>query len=101
MVIPERTIVWDPEAIDQLKEAYKYIEKKSPRNAAKVFDDIEAAISKLLSYPERHPLDKYKLNNDGTFRAFEKHRYRIGYRVIETEIQVLRLRHTSMEPTLH
>ena len=49
-------------------------------------------------YPEKFPLDKYKINNDGSYRAFEKHRYRVAYRVLETEIKIITIRHTSMEP---
>lgn len=55
MVTPEKTIVWDPEAIDQLREAYKYIQKKSTRNALKVLNDIEMAVSRLLVHPELYP----------------------------------------------
>jgi len=51
-----------------------------------------------LPHPECYGPDKYKLNNDDTYRAFEKHRYRIAYRVLDTEIRILRVRHTSMEP---
>ena len=42
--------------------------------------------------------DKYRINNDGSFRAYELHRYRIAYRLTEKEIIILRVRHTSMEP---
>lgn len=101
MVTPEKTIVWDPEAIDQLREAYKYIQKRSTRNALKVLNDIEMAVSRLLVHPELYPPDKYKLDNDGTFRAFEKHGYRVAYRIAETGIEIVRIRHTAMEPLPH
>ncbi|MGN6508338.1 MAG: type II toxin-antitoxin system RelE/ParE family toxin [Chitinophaga sp.] len=101
MVKTERIIVWDPEAINQLKKAYHYIQQRSPRNAVKVLNDIQAAVAKLLSHPERHSPDKYKLKNDGTYRAFEKHGYRLAYRVLEKEIRILRFRHTAMEPLPH
>jgi hypothetical protein len=31
----------------------------------------------LPQNPEKYPLDKFKTNNDGTWRAFEKYHYRI------------------------
>lgn len=98
MVTHKRIIVWNPEARKQLKAAYKFIQKDSPQNAIKVRNDIVAATRKLLSHPEQYAPDKYKLHNDGSYRAFEKHSYRIAYRVLDTEIRILRVRHTSMEP---
>ena len=36
--------------------------------------------------------------NDGSWRAFEKYRFRISYRVMEKEIRIVRFRHTSRTP---
>jgi len=55
-------------------------------------------LQKLASQPEMHRLDKYRNNNDGTFRAYEIYRYRIAYRVTEGQVIILRVRHSSMEP---
>jgi len=41
-------------------------------------------IESLTNNPEIHSPDKYKQNNDGSYRAFELHRYRIA---IMQEIQ--------------
>jgi len=101
MVTHKRIIVWSPEAKKQLNAVYKFIQKDSPQNAIKVREDIVVATRKLLSHPEHYAPDKYKLNNDGTYRAFEKHSYRVAYRVLNTEIRILRVRHTSMEPLSH
>jgi plasmid stabilization system protein ParE len=98
MVKAVRSVVWDAEARQQLRSLYEYIQADSPRSAKKVRDDIVGIIRKLPSRPESHPADKYKINNDGSFRAFEKHRYRIAYRIKEKEIRILRIRHTKMNP---
>ncbi|MBK8607580.1 MAG: type II toxin-antitoxin system RelE/ParE family toxin [Chitinophagaceae bacterium] len=45
--------------------------------------------------------DKFKENNDGSYRAFEKHHYRISYRFDNRVIRILRVRHTSREPILY
>ena len=82
----------------QLQEAYKYIRKDSLQNAEKVRSRILETIKVLAQYPEHHPLDKYCIDNDGNFRAFEVYKYRINYYVTNDKIFVLRIRHTKMSP---
>ena len=90
--------VWTPQAIAELRTAYEYISKESPQNARKVIEDLAAIADRLPTQPEMFPPDKFKKNNDGTWRAFEKHRYRISYRITTAEIRIVRLRHTSRTP---
>jgi plasmid stabilization system protein ParE len=91
-------VVWDNLALRQLEQAFNYIKLDSIQNATRVKNDILSATGILKTHPEKYPTDKYKLNNDGTYRAFEKHRYRVAYRVLKHEIRILTLRHASMEP---
>ena len=63
-----------------------------------VLDDIVAAVNKVAANPEFYAADKYKKDNDGRYRAFEKHHYRIAYLFTDKVIRVLRVRHTSREP---
>jgi addiction module RelE/StbE family toxin len=91
-------IVWTKRSQQHLKAAYKYISEDSPQNALKVIEDIIAAMNKAVSNPGFYNPDKYKVDNDGSYRAFEKHRYRIVYRFKKDVIRVLRVRHTKMEP---
>lgn len=94
-------IVWNNNAIKELKTAYEYILKSSYQNAHKVKEDIISAILNLHAHPERYPLDKYKKENDGTWRAFELHHYRISYRIFKKELRIVRIRHTSQSPLLY
>jgi plasmid stabilization system protein ParE len=93
-----KKVIWSHAAMQQLAKAYEYILRDSYQNAQKVKTDILASTKTLSSYPEIYPLDKYRTNNDGSFRAYEIHRYRIAYRVTEKEIIITRVRHTSMDP---
>jgi len=77
---------------------FDYISKDSAKNAQKVLQDIVIAVGKAANNPELYPPDKWKENNDGSYRAFEKHRFRISYRFTNNIIRVLRVRHVSMEP---
>lgn len=94
----ELRIKWNRKAIEQLVEAIAYIENTSPYNAERVRTDILKKIDSLLQQPEKYSPDKYKLKNDGSFRSFELHHYRISYRYNQAEIRVIRIRHTKMNP---
>ena len=93
-----RTINWSRIAIKQFEAAITYIASDSIQNAEKVFADIIKQLDKAVNNPEFFPPDKYKKDNNGSYRAFEKHRYRIAYRFTDNVIRVLRVRHTSREP---
>ncbi|SDC83540.1 type II toxin-antitoxin system RelE/ParE family toxin [Niabella drilacis] len=94
-------IVWNEIAKNELKSAYEYILKDSHQNAIKVRQEIIDAILSLTDQPDKHRADKYKTNNDGTWRAFEIHRYRVSYRVKNNQIRIIRLRHTRRSPQLY
>lgn len=70
---------------------YKYICKESELNAKKVITEIIKAAEKAIVNPELYPIDKYKENNDGSDRAFEKHKYR-------KRIDLFRFLPTSLHP---
>lgn len=86
--------VWTSKASDELKKAFKYIHEDSPTNAKKVISVLLDIADKIAKQPEMFPPDKYKKNNDGNWRAFEKYRYRIT----KDAIHIVRMRHTSQSP---
>jgi plasmid stabilization system protein ParE len=90
--------VWSKRAQAQLRKAYEYILLDSVQNAEMVRDDIVDLTIDLANNPEKHPLDKFKKDNNGTWRAFEKHHYRVSYRIMPEQIRIVRLRHTSKSP---
>ena len=92
------SIIWNKRAAINLQKAYKYIKEDSPANAQKVRNAIIKMVDGLSSNPEKYPLDKFKMNNPGNYRAFEKYSYRIAYKYTTKEIRVLRFRHTKQEP---
>ena len=94
-------IVWSATAQQQLHSIYKYIENESPKSAQKVISKILSATSSMGKNPEKHHPDKYKVNNDGSFRAFEIYKYRISYHIDKDVIVILRVMHTKQNPQLH
>ncbi len=93
-----KKVIWPLHSQKQLAKAYEFILPDSYQNAEKVKADILASTRKLPANPEIHPPDKYRENNDGSFRAYELHHYRIAYWIAENEIIIVRVRHTGMEP---
>jgi plasmid stabilization system protein ParE len=93
-----KKIHWNKDALNQFNKAIKYIANNSSQNAQKVRVEILTEISRLAEYAEIHPPDKFRIRNNGNYRAFELHRYRIAYYVSEFEVRILRIKHTSMEP---
>jgi plasmid stabilization system protein ParE len=79
-------------------DTYEYIKEDSFINAEKVKEGITKIVDNLLNHPEKHPIDKFKKNNQGNYRAFEKYSYRVAYKITENEIIILRFRHVKQEP---
>lgn len=94
----KKVVVWDKAAYTSLQSAYDYIKEDSPVNADKVREEILKAVDSLPEHAEKHPQDKYKKDNKGQYRAFEKYSYRVTYKVTEKEIIILRIRHVRQEP---
>lgn len=93
-----KEIRWPLQVQKQLAKAYQYILQDSYQNAEKVKKNILSSTFTLAANPEMYPLDKYRKDNDGSFRAYELHRYRIAYQIKKNEIVIVRVRHTSLEP---
>jgi len=91
-------VVWSDSAKAELKKAYEYIALDSLQNAKMVRDTLIDLTIELPNHPEKHSSDKFKKDNDGTWRAFEKYHYRISYRILKNQIRIVRMRHTSKSP---
>jgi plasmid stabilization system protein ParE len=91
-------VVWSDSAKSELKKAFKYIALDSLQNAEMVRDSLIDLTIELAENPEKYPLDKFKKGNDGNWRAFEKHHYRVSYHIVKHQIRIVRLRHTSKSP---
>jgi len=98
MVEGSYEVLWNTPARKQVKHIYNYIRGKSVQNAEKVLQAITEAGEKLSTNPDRFGLDKYKKNNDGSYRYFEIYRYRIAFRIYKKHIRILRVRSTDQEP---
>ena len=91
-------IVIGNDAKSELKGIISFIKASSYQNAVIIRAEILKSFKDLLKSPERYPLDKFKLNNDGSFRAYELYHLRITYHISENQIEILRIRHIKRSP---
>jgi plasmid stabilization system protein ParE len=91
-------VVVESEAKSGLRNIYSYIKKGSETNARIFKRDILGAIGKLSLNPQKHPPDKFKRDNDGSYRAFELYHVRITFHVSESQITIIRIGHTKRNP---
>jgi plasmid stabilization system protein ParE len=94
----EMKIIWDIDAKNSFRKFLVRIKKDSLKAAENVKSDILRIIKNIPIHPEIFPPDKFKKQNDGSFRAFEKHSCRIVYQITNDQIKILRVRHVKQEP---
>ncbi len=88
-------IKWNKAAVQQLVDAILFIEETGFYTYSEELErEILSRIRNLPENPLVYPLDKYRKNNDGTYRAFEVDHYRISYRNTKNTIRIVRIRHT-------
>jgi plasmid stabilization system protein ParE len=93
-----RNIIWRKTASLYLQKAIDYIRLDSEKNAETVAGAILLSIEKAAKFPEHFPPDKYKLNNTGSFRAFEIYSFRVSFYADAETIRIVRIRHTKQKP---
>ena len=93
-----KTLTWTRNASSQLEKIYLHIENDSPQNAESVVLTILNKLDDIVGNEEKYPIDKYRKNNKGDFRAFELFRIRISYQILQDEILIVRIRSTSQKP---
>ncbi|MEM9895278.1 MAG: type II toxin-antitoxin system RelE/ParE family toxin [Bacteroidota bacterium] len=94
-------VVWDSQASFSFKRQIIKISKDSIQSAEKVRIEILEIIDNLVENPFMFPPDKYKIDNDGNYRAFEKYSLRIAYLGSSDSVRVLRVRHVKQEPRMY
>lgn len=90
-------VIWAKNARLQLKKIISFIKKDSVQNAENVRNEIFSSTKQILAHPTKFPVDKYKKNNKGNFRAYEIFHCRISYEITETQINIVRIRSTHQD----
>ena len=92
-------IKWNKRAIEQLLDIIEYLENNNLTDyASKIEFQILHKIESLPKKLEVFQIDRLKVNNNGSFYAFEISNYRISYRIYKNEIRILRIRYSGRRP---
>ncbi len=101
MIKKKRSIRWDDEAKLYFKQAIQYIKQESPQGAATVKQAILEHVEVLKDDAGIYEADRFKIDNDGSYRAVTVYSYRITYKITSSQILILRVRHTSQDPIIY
>ncbi len=95
-------IKWSRAAVDSLFDIIEFLNDNDFEDySERLKTNLLVIISNLPNTFDLCRPDKYKNNNDGSFRAFEYENYRVSFRIKKEEIRILRIRHTKRRPKLH
>ena len=99
----EKEIIWTQTSQNQLEGIYFYLleETKSFEIADKVIDSLATSVEILKTNWKIYETDEMIIPLDENYRAFEKFTYRISYKIDETKIYIIRIRHTSRNPKFY
>lgn len=93
-----KTIVWSKNAANQYYKILEFLEEKASEALSIVGNALLNTIDELATQYNSYPPDRFKKNNDGSFKALVIFSYRISYQITDAKINILRIRHTSREP---
>jgi addiction module RelE/StbE family toxin len=84
------TIAWTPVALADRDAIFDYIEADSPRAAISIDEHIEAALERLVDFPESSRPGRV----EGTRKIVKKNAlYILPYRVLDDRVWILRAQH--------
>lgn len=93
-----KTVTWSKAATSQYYDILAYLSEEAPEAVGIVGNALLDMIESLVTEYNNHPPDRFKKNNDGTFKAAVVFSYRISYQIGDISVNILRIRHTSKEP---
>ena len=90
-----KRVIWTERAAQSLDAFCSYIEVESPTGAKKVRKEIIKTTGKLATHAEMFQLDEWMGDPDLNIRRFFKWSYKITYQVLDTDVVILNIFHTS------
>lgn len=93
----KRKIIWTMAAVEAIDEFCEYIHRESPSAARRVKREIVLTAKKLATNSEMYQLDEF-FTEQKNIRRFFRWSYRIVYQVLEKEVVILGVFHSSSPP---
>ncbi len=91
------TVILSPLALDDLDEAFRWLDERTPQHAPEWHDSLIDALLTLEQNPQRCPLARDCLNIPGEIRQLlfggRQHAYRILFTVHGQTVNVTHIRH--------
>ena len=94
-------IIWEDSALDYLVEQLEYVSQMSEDAPSIIKKGILKNIQSVKANPYVFEADKFKADNDGSYRAFVVYSYRVSYHITEKSVNIIRVRHTSQDPVVY
>ena len=95
--VKEYKILWDEEALLDLKSIHDYVSKESPEAVAHVIISIVKRTSLLKTFPNGLPYEE-RLKRYGNFRFLMQWKYKIVFEVMEDEVVIDYIFHSAQHP---
>ncbi len=90
--------IWSKRSLDQLQQIHHFIDQDSPTGAKKVVKAIARRVESLSTNAMIYEADRFKKNNDGSYRATLIYKYKIVYRITQKQVIILKILHTARLP---
>ena len=88
------SLIYHPEAENELLEAARFYEGRVPTLGADFLDQIESAVSVIESDPQRHRI----IAEDVRHYLLPRFPFAIYYRVLPDHLRILAIKHHSRHP---
>lgn len=93
-------VLIDPEAEEEIAEAFAYIQTRAPRTARSWLFGLYEAIQRLETLPLAHPPAR-EADDECHWQQFVYKSHRVIFEVIEDRVHVLHVRHTARDNLTH
>ena len=92
-------VIWDDQAIIDLRKIIEYLQENAPEVTLKVRNELVRISRSLNTLPQRYRQYEYIDKSEGEYRRVVRWSYRIIYEVLENEVYITRIVHTSRDPS--
>ncbi|MBI4931943.1 MAG: type II toxin-antitoxin system RelE/ParE family toxin [Bacteroidetes bacterium] len=90
-------VIWDSVAISELKDIYDCLHRDSPQSALIVRDELVKTVGGLSTIPRKFQVYEYANPLLGEYCSVVRWSYRIVYEIIDSDVHIVRIIHTSRE----